>query len=179
MRTEDQGRRQRGASGARLPHLKSAPLHFTFGPPVAAYIQYCIFKMWPSSGFWPPLLLNPGDGPAEDPAEEIHACSTNSSAKSKRFILQFPTVTPSLKRLWLSIQFLKTRALQIFGGRIAQAIAQQFEGRTSSVMRFFRHMLHSTKSTHFPQIHYVFIIGKMCFAAGWNGFAGRILARGP
>jgi len=31
-------------SGARPPH-------FTFGPPVAAYIQYCIFKMWP------PLLV--------------------------------------------------------------------------------------------------------------------------
>ena len=31
---------------------------------------------------------------AEDPAEKIHACSTNSSAKRKRFILQFATVTP-------------------------------------------------------------------------------------
>jgi len=60
-----------GASGARTPHLKSVPPHFTFGPLVAAYIQYCILKMWspllvlaPPSGFWPPLLLNPGDGPA-------------------------------------------------------------------------------------------------------------------
>ena len=40
---------------------------------------------------------------------------TNSSAKSKRFILQFPTVTPSSTRLWLSIQFMQTRALQTFG----------------------------------------------------------------
>ena len=31
---------------------------------------------------------------AEDPVAKIHACSTNSSAKSNRFILQFPTVTP-------------------------------------------------------------------------------------
>jgi len=44
---------------------------FTFGPPVAEYIQYCNLKMWPPfwflappSGFWPALLLNPGDGPA-------------------------------------------------------------------------------------------------------------------
>ena len=43
--------------------------HFTFVPPVAAYIQSCILKMWPPfwfltpSGFWPPLLLNPGDEP--------------------------------------------------------------------------------------------------------------------
>jgi len=58
-----------GASGARPPHLKSVPPHFTFGPLVATYIHYCIFKMWPlfwflapPSGFWPPLLLNPGDG---------------------------------------------------------------------------------------------------------------------
>jgi len=27
-----QGRRQRGASGARPPHLKSVPPNFTFGP---------------------------------------------------------------------------------------------------------------------------------------------------
>ena len=52
------------------PHLKSVPPNFTFGPPVAAYIQYCIFKMWPpllvfGPSFWflAPLLLNPGDGP--------------------------------------------------------------------------------------------------------------------
>jgi len=43
------------------PHMKSVPHHFTFGTPVAAYIQYCILKMWPPflvlappSGFWPP-----------------------------------------------------------------------------------------------------------------------------
>ena len=29
------------------PYLKSVPPHFTFGPPVAAYIQYCISKIWP------------------------------------------------------------------------------------------------------------------------------------
>ena len=58
-----------GGSGARPPYLKSVPPHFRFGPPVAAYIQYCILKMCPS--FWflapfvflVPLLLNPGDGP--------------------------------------------------------------------------------------------------------------------
>ena len=36
-------------------------------------------------------------------------------------------------------------------------------------------MLYSTKSTQFSYIYHTFIIGKMCFAAGWNGFAGRIL----
>ena len=40
-----------------------------FGPPVAAYIQYCILKMcnpllvFSPSWFLPPLLLNSGDGP--------------------------------------------------------------------------------------------------------------------
>jgi len=34
------------------------------------------------------------------------ASSTKSSAKSKRLILQLPTVTPSSTRLWLSIQFM-------------------------------------------------------------------------
>jgi len=38
---------QTGPSPARRqwcqdPHLKSVPPHFTFGPSVAAYIQYCI-----------------------------------------------------------------------------------------------------------------------------------------
>ena len=51
------------------PVLKSLPPHFTFGPSVAAYFQHCILKMCPllvlatPPGFWPPLLLNPGDGP--------------------------------------------------------------------------------------------------------------------
>jgi len=62
-----QGRRQR----CPAPQFKSVPPHFTVGLLVAAYIQYSIFKMWPPFwfqappfGFWPPLLLNPGDGPA-------------------------------------------------------------------------------------------------------------------
>ena len=65
-----QGRRQRGGQWCPSPHLKSVPTHFAFGPPVAAYIQYCIIKIWPPFlvlaplfVFCPPLLLNPGDGP--------------------------------------------------------------------------------------------------------------------
>jgi len=38
-------------SGARPPHLKSVPPHFTFGHLVAANIQYSIFKMFPPP-FW-------------------------------------------------------------------------------------------------------------------------------
>jgi len=57
------------AGGAVVPEI-GAP-HFTFGPTVAIYMQYCIFKLWPpllvfGPSFWflpPPLLLNPGDGP--------------------------------------------------------------------------------------------------------------------
>jgi len=37
---------------------------FMFGPPVAAYIQYFLFKMCPPLRFLAPLLRNPGDGPA-------------------------------------------------------------------------------------------------------------------
>ena len=91
---------------------------------------------------------------AEDPSEKIHACSTNSCAKSKRFILQSPTVTPSSMRLWLSIQFIWTMALQIFcrnlnsSSNLLQNIAEQFEGWSSCVMWFSWDVLHSTKSTH-------------------------------
>ena len=45
-----------GASGARPPIWNLCP-HFTFGPLVAAYIQYSIFKMWPP--FW--FLAPPSD----------------------------------------------------------------------------------------------------------------------
>jgi len=38
-------------------------------------------------------------------------------------------------------------------------------------------ILHSTKSTHFCK-YYFFIISKMCFGAGWNSFACRILPAG-
>jgi len=53
-----------GGSGARPSHLKSVPPHFTFGPLVAAYIQYSVSKMCLPLWFLAPLLLNPGDEPA-------------------------------------------------------------------------------------------------------------------
>jgi len=52
------------------PPFEIVAPHFTFGPPVAAYIQYCILKMCPSPSWFSALflvfgrlLLNPGDGP--------------------------------------------------------------------------------------------------------------------
>jgi len=51
------------------PQFEIGAPHFMFGPLVATYIQYCIFKMWPpllvfGLSFWflDPLLVNPGDG---------------------------------------------------------------------------------------------------------------------
>jgi len=44
------GRRQRGGQWSPTRFEIGAP-HFMFGPPVAAYIQHCILKMWP------PLLV--------------------------------------------------------------------------------------------------------------------------
>jgi len=48
------------ASGARYPHLKSVTPRYVFGPPVAAYIQYCISMVPPLCGFCP-LMQIPGD----------------------------------------------------------------------------------------------------------------------
>jgi len=45
------------------PPFEIGAPHFTFGLPVAADIQYCIWKIWPPLLFLAPLLLNPGDGP--------------------------------------------------------------------------------------------------------------------
>jgi len=53
-----------GRSGARPPHLKSVPPHFTFAPRLLHTSNTVFFKFGPPSGFWPPLLLNPGHGPA-------------------------------------------------------------------------------------------------------------------
>jgi len=52
---------------------------------------------------------------AEDPVTKINACSTNSSGKIKRFILQFPTVTPLWRCLWLSIIHIDQRSYNILG----------------------------------------------------------------
>ena len=44
------------ASGGAVvpgPAFKIGAPHFTSGPPVAAYIQYCILKMWPLLVFGP------------------------------------------------------------------------------------------------------------------------------
>jgi len=63
-----QGRRQRGASGARPHHLKSVPPHFTFVPWLLHTSNTVFLKSGHPSGFYPsiwflaPLLLNPGDG---------------------------------------------------------------------------------------------------------------------
>jgi len=40
-----QGRRQRGGQWFPAPPFEICAPHFTFGPLVAAYIQYSIFKM--------------------------------------------------------------------------------------------------------------------------------------
>jgi len=60
-----------GGQWCPAPPFEIGAPHFRFSPLVAAYIQYCILKMWPpfcffspSSGFWHQLLLNLGDGPA-------------------------------------------------------------------------------------------------------------------
>jgi len=45
------------------------------------------------------LIFVPSRLRDEDPVAKVNACSTTSSGKSKRFILQFPTVTPLWKRL--------------------------------------------------------------------------------
>jgi len=56
-----------GPSPAGGPVVPGPPFHVW--PPVAAYVQYCIWKVWPpllvfgpSIWFLAPLLLNPGDG---------------------------------------------------------------------------------------------------------------------
>jgi len=53
-----QGRRQ----WCPAPHVKSVPPHFTFGPPVAEYINTVFLKCAPPFWFLAPLI-NPGDGP--------------------------------------------------------------------------------------------------------------------
>jgi len=49
------------------------------------------------------MLLETDQVPVEDPVQRMQALPI---VKSKRLILQLPTVTPSPTRLWLSIQFI-------------------------------------------------------------------------
>jgi len=60
---ENAGQSPAGGQCCPAPPFEIGAPPFHVWPPVAAYIQYSILKMWPPSGFWPPLLLNPGDGP--------------------------------------------------------------------------------------------------------------------
>jgi len=48
-----QGHRQRGGQWCPDPPFKFGAPHFMFGPPVAAYIQYCILKCGPPLVFGP------------------------------------------------------------------------------------------------------------------------------
>jgi len=70
----------------------------------------------------------------------ISASSTKSFAKSKRLILQFPTVTPSSTRLWFSIQFMLTSGSQPWFWEPHLALRhplcglQQFFNKTSNIL---------------------------------------------
>jgi len=89
---EIQGRRQREGQWCPAPPFEIGAPHFTFGPLVATCIQYCIFKMWPpllvfGPSFWflAPLLLIPGDGPAE------------IEAKMRKILFETPAILLSTK----------------------------------------------------------------------------------
>jgi len=74
-----------GPSPAGVPVVLGPPFeicapHFMFGPLVAAYIQYCILKMWP------PLLLTPGDGPVLT-MEHVSAIAAKTNASSGSFAM--------------------------------------------------------------------------------------------
>jgi len=109
----------------------------------------------------------------------MHAVpNTNSSAKSQQFLLQFPTVTPLLTRLWLSIQFTYTRALQIFGRRPQTLL------HNSSKANILRNMIFSGYVT-FYQISN-FFVNTVFFHYWQNVFCSWMrqllrsdLARGP
>ena len=82
-----------GGRWGPAPRLKSVPPHFMFGPPVAAYIQYCILKRCPPllvlapPGFWPLLLLHPDDGLAQYHAQlqYIHAKKNKQHFRATMF----------------------------------------------------------------------------------------------
>ena len=80
-----QGCRQRWGSGARPPIWNWCPPFHVW--PVATYIQYCILKMWPPfwflapPGFWPPLLLHPGDEPDAGVCQPYNHCSFSISVQ--------------------------------------------------------------------------------------------------
>jgi len=113
---------------------------------------------------------------AEDPVEKIHACSTNSSAKNKRFIQQFPAGTPLSTRLWLSIQLIQTSALQFFWETSYCTTVRGSDMLRNVIVIFSGYVTFHQINT--INTYYFFITGKMCFVAGWNCFAGRIWPAG-
>jgi len=88
------------------PHLKPVPPHFTFGPLVATYIQYCILKMWPPFWFFLPcrkiLATGLADGAKKllqkrhlaypSPSAKLKSINSNSlSQKPRKCIVLYPS----------------------------------------------------------------------------------------
>ena len=96
-----QGRRQRGGSGARSPHLKSVPPISRLAPCLLHTSNTVFWKCGPSSGFWPlllviapPLLRNPGDDPGLLPASP----SAPTPHESQNYTIS-DKITPLWKRI--------------------------------------------------------------------------------
>ena len=116
---------QCGPSPAGGPVVPGPPIwnpcpHFTFGSPVAAYIQSCILKMWPPFGLLAPLLLHPGDGP------DTYAKQCGCPHPPRKCGYPHPArVNPPRARLyhtWLSLPVRKTWVLSEHNSELAKAI---------------------------------------------------------
>jgi len=98
---------------------------------------------------------------------------TNSSAKSKRYIPQFPTVTPMSTRLWLLSISYKPGLFKIFG---RDHISYCTTVRGPDVLRnviFSGYVTFYQINTFFVNLLF-FHYWQNVFCGGWNGFPGQI-----
>ena len=106
-----------GGQWCPAPQLKSVPPIARLAPGCSIHpIQY--FKNVPPLGFWPPLLLNPGDGPGSPARRPPEVSSLRHTAYNFWLLpprvynrgvrsLKFLTPTPLLLRLNIRRHFLK------------------------------------------------------------------------
>ena len=106
-----------GGSGARSPHLKSMLPHFTFGPPVATYIQYCILKMCPP--FWflaPPAAKSCRRDCCANAVEHAHPHSLEANDKLIQTRYHVRNTITSRKRQFVMGKGISTIRTQFVGG---------------------------------------------------------------
>ena len=128
------------------PPFEIGAPHFTFGPPVAAYIQYCIFKMWPLLLVFGPPAANPGDGPGTCAKRFEGLAVTTLPGWASRSFLR-PCLVPTCLAVYVQKQG------RIEGGKGHNSRASDHSGGAEKSQQCHKYFLqYSTLASEIPPV---------------------------